>query len=70
MAGYLALTSHWIATDKVTGRLALKAALIGFHRLKNKHSGHNIARAIQYLLDRAGVTLKVRISRYISSLEC
>jgi hypothetical protein len=70
MAGYLALTSHWIATNKLSGRLTLKAALIGFHRLKNKHSGRNIARTIQYLLDRAGVTRKVCISYYISFLKC
>ncbi|KAH9058985.1 hypothetical protein EDB83DRAFT_2520766 [Lactarius deliciosus] len=39
--------------------LTLKAALIGFHRLKVKHTGINIARTIHYLLDRAVVTLKI-----------
>jgi hypothetical protein len=70
MAGYLALTLHWIATNKLSGRLMLRAALIGFHRLKNKHTGRNIARTIQYLRDRAGVMLKVCISYYISFLKC
>jgi hypothetical protein len=55
----LAVTAHWIALDKSSGGLTLKAALIGFHRLKDKHTGINIARTIRYLLDRAGVTLKV-----------
>lgn len=59
MAAYLAVTSHWISLDKSNGRRSLKAALIGFHRLKKKHSGVNVARTILYLLDRAGVTLKV-----------
>jgi hypothetical protein len=61
MAAFLAVTAHWIASDKATGSLSLKAALIGFHRLKNRHTGRNIARAIIYLLDRAGVTDKVCI---------
>ena len=59
MAAYLALTSHWISQDKSTERLTLKSALIGFHRIKKKHTGSNVADAILQLLDRAGVTLKV-----------
>jgi hypothetical protein len=56
----LALTAHWISLDESNGRLALKAALIGFHRLKKKHSGVNMAKTILHLLDRADVTLQVR----------
>ncbi len=37
----------------------LKAALIGFHRHKKKHTGVNLAKTIEYLLDQAGVTLSV-----------
>lgn len=59
MASFLALTSHWISLDKATGRLTLKSALIGFHRIKTRHTGTNIAKTILYLLDRANVTLKV-----------
>ena len=58
----MALTTHWISQDKSSGRLVLKAALIGFHRLKENHTGVNIARTILYLLDRADVTVKVSIS--------
>jgi hypothetical protein len=65
LAAYLALTCHWISESN--GRLALEAALIGFHRLKKKHSGVNIAKAILYLLDRADITLKVRLAISIRS---
>jgi len=61
MASFLGLTCHWIAADKSTGSLSLKASLIGFHCLKKKHTGHCIAKAIAYLLDRTGVTHKVFI---------
>ncbi|KAH9026145.1 hypothetical protein EDB85DRAFT_1809554, partial [Lactarius pseudohatsudake] len=33
LASYLALTAHWISLDASSGRLTLRAALIGFHRL-------------------------------------
>ena len=61
MAAYLALTSHWISQDKSTGHLALKSALIAFHHIKKKHTGVNMADTILELLDRASVTLKVRL---------
>ena len=61
MASFLALTAHWISSDKSTGCLSLKAALIGFHRLKKRHTGRNIARMILYLLDWANITHKVFI---------
>ena len=66
MASYLALTTHWIARDK-NGRLGLKAALIGFNRLKKKHTGSNVARTILYLLDRADVTLRVCLPYFYRS---
>jgi|GraSoi_2013_60cm_1033757.scaffolds.fasta_scaffold67130_2 hypothetical protein len=59
MASYLALTAHWIALDASSGHLVLRAALIGFRRLKKKHTGVNIAKTLIRLLDRADVTLKV-----------
>ncbi|KAF8490631.1 hypothetical protein F5888DRAFT_1587829, partial [Russula emetica] len=33
LEAYLVLTAHWISSDESSGRLALNAALIGFHRL-------------------------------------
>ncbi|KAI9429826.1 hypothetical protein BJY52DRAFT_1200381 [Lactarius psammicola] len=57
LAAYLALTAHWIS--KSNGRLVLKAALIGFHHLKKKHMGVNLAKMIEYLLDWAGVRLNI-----------
>ncbi|KAN0135285.1 hypothetical protein V8E53_006850, partial [Lactarius tabidus] len=53
LAAYLALTSHWISQDKSTGHLTIKAALIGFHRIKKRHTGVNIANTILELLDWA-----------------
>jgi len=59
MAVFLALTSHWIFLDKASGRLSLKAMLIGFHCLKRRHTGRNIARTILYLIDQADISHKV-----------
>ncbi|KAN0139594.1 hypothetical protein V8E53_002623, partial [Lactarius tabidus] len=59
LAAYLALTSHWISQDKSTGHLTIKAALIGFYRIKKRHTSVNIANTILELLDRADVTLKI-----------
>ncbi|KAN0109367.1 hypothetical protein V8E52_009339 [Russula decolorans] len=57
-SSYLALTCHWISDKGPNGSLLLKSALIGFHRLKNKHTGKNIARNILHLLKHAGITSK------------
>ncbi|KAH7904065.1 hypothetical protein BJ138DRAFT_1019655, partial [Hygrophoropsis aurantiaca] len=57
---YLGMTAHWIAEDPITGTLTLRSALIAFHRLRGNHTGKSIAKTIVYLLDRAGVTTKVR----------
>jgi hypothetical protein len=63
------LTSHWISFDESTGCLVLKATLIGFHHLKQKHTGVNIAKTILHLLDWTDLTLKVHLAlSNISSL--
>jgi hypothetical protein len=59
MAAFLAVTSHWISRDKSTGSLSLRAALIGFQRLKKRHTGRNLARSILRILDRAEILPKV-----------
>ena len=51
------MTTHWIA--EADGALQLKAALIAFHRVCQKHTGKALARTVLHLLDRVGVTLKV-----------
>ena len=61
MVSFLGLTCHWIAADRSTRSLSLKVSLISFHRLKKRHTGCGIAKAIIYLLDHAGVTNKVFI---------
>jgi hypothetical protein len=57
---YLAITAHWIANIEQSSALELKAALIGFHKLREGHTGKSMARVVVRLLDRAGVTVKVR----------
>lgn len=61
------MTAHWISYDETNRRITLKAALIGFHRMKVRHTGVNIAKTILHILDRADVTLKVWFPRDISS---
>lgn len=57
---YLAITAHWIAQAKGSSSLTLEATLIAFHQLRNNHSGSELAETVKCLLDRAGVTVKVR----------
>jgi hypothetical protein len=57
---YLAITAHWIAEQQNTGALKLKTALIAFHRIRSRHDGASLAKVVLSLLDRAGITLKVR----------
>jgi len=67
MAAFLGLTAYWIHSDRMTGCLSLKAVLIGFNRLKKRHTGRNITRTIPFLLDRAGVTAKVFLLKSMCS---
>lgn len=57
---YLAMTAHWIANVESSSTLELRTALIGFHCLRQGHSGRSMAGVVMKLLDRAGVTVKVR----------
>jgi hypothetical protein len=58
---FLAITAHWISKVEGTSALQLKASIIVFHRLRGDHNGESLARIVLQLLDRAGVTLKVRL---------
>jgi hypothetical protein len=55
------MTAHWIG--KVEGMTALqfKMALITFHHLYDRHDGKTLAETILRLLDRAQITVKVRL---------
>jgi hypothetical protein len=44
-----------------TNSLRLKAALLAFHRIRGGHDGVSLATIILQLLDRVGITLKVRV---------
>jgi len=57
---HLGMTAHWIAKVEGTTSLQLKASLIAFHHLRGNHDGESLASTIVHLLDRAGVTAKVR----------
>ena len=61
------MTTHWIAQAE-GGSLQLKSALIAFHRLRHSHSGTKLARTVVHLLDRAGVTVKVR--HVLPAIDC
>ena len=58
---YLAMMAHWIAEVEGTTALHLKSALIAFHCLRGRHNGKSLTKVIMQLLDRAGVTMKVRL---------
>lgn len=58
MAGFLALTGHWIGEDS-ENRLHLRSALLGFTRLSGHHDGAMLAETVLGLLDRVGATYKV-----------
>lgn len=55
------MTVHWIAENEKTRSLELKTALIAFYRIKGSHTGRSLAQTVLYLLDRAGITVKVRV---------
>jgi len=57
---YLAVTTHWVAQVNGTLALQLKTALIAFHCLEQGHTRTTLAATLMHLLDRAGITLKVR----------
>lgn len=58
MAGFIALTRHWIGEDSQK-RLQLRSALLGFTRLSGHHDGAMLAETVLGLLDRVGATYKV-----------
>ncbi|KIK13973.1 hypothetical protein PISMIDRAFT_35225, partial [Pisolithus microcarpus 441] len=54
---YLAMTAHYIV--EVSGSLQFMSVLIGFHHLRDKHTGKALTHTILYLLDQARITTKV-----------
>jgi hypothetical protein len=57
LSSFLAVTAHWLSINN--GKLALRAALIGFHQMRGMHSGNAIALGIFSVIERAGITKKV-----------
>ena len=60
LQSYLAITAHWIGKVKGTSALQLETAVITFHQVCGDHTSESLANIVLGLLDRAGVTLKVR----------
>ena len=58
---FLAMTAHWVAKAEGTSTLQLKSRLIAFHCIHGRHDGERLAEAVLGLLDRAEITLKVRL---------
>jgi hypothetical protein len=58
---FLAMMAHWIAKVEGTGALQLKTALIAFHHLRGQHDGKTLAENVIKLLDRAQITVKVKL---------
>lgn len=69
LAGYMALTAHWLAIDPATGTLRLKARLVGFRHVPGTHSGDAEADVIWKIFNELGVVEKV-YSIMIAVLYC
>ena len=65
MHSFLAVTVHWMASKN--SKLELRAGLIGFHLLKKRHTGKNIARTIYHLIKRAGIKNKASYDIYFET---
>lgn len=61
LRSYMCITAHWLARNRRTGELELKCALIAFHNVTGPHDGVNLSKIMLALLDRAGVTERVRV---------
>jgi hypothetical protein len=62
---FMAVTAHWIqAIDENTPtgsnkKLALRADLIGFHKIPGRHSGEHLGHCFLFIIDCIKVTSKV-----------
>ena len=59
---FFAITAHWLARHPSGTGLDFRIALIAFHRVGKAHTGQVIASEAMALLDRVGVTSRVRSS--------
>jgi len=66
LSPYMAITSHWIQVETIQTvdgpqhTLKLRTDLIGFHHVPGRHTGEHLAEAFHHILDRIGITSKVR----------
>jgi hypothetical protein len=57
----MAVTAHWIQLVKVDGKeqLKLRADLVGFHKIPERHNGVHLAHCFLFVIDRIKITHKV-----------
>jgi hypothetical protein len=62
MSSFLAVTAHWIEAFDVTStgskKIRLRADLIGFHHIPERHTGEHLAHCFLHILDRINITSK------------
>ena len=63
------MTAHWMAKIRMTTAMQLKMTLIAFHHIDGKHDDEKIARIVMNLLDRAEMTLKVRVNEAVITMH-
>lgn len=72
---YMAVTAHWLqvkVADSVNGarhELVLRSDLVGFYSVPTRHTGEHLCTAFVTILDRIGITNKVR-SLYMHNSLC
>lgn len=59
---FMAITAHWI--EDINGTLRLRADLITFHHTPGNHTGANTLKVFHEMVERAGITRNVIISRF------
>jgi hypothetical protein len=57
--GYFAVTGHWIEEPRL-GVWEVQSALLGFTRLNNSHNGKRLGGALFKIVDRLGISDRVR----------
>jgi hypothetical protein len=57
--GYFAVTGHWIEEPR-PGVWEVQSALLGFTRLNNSHNGKRLGGALFKIVDRLGISDRVR----------
>lgn len=62
MKSKMAMTAHYLLRLMTPNgeKLVLRTSLVGFHYVKGSHNAEKLAKNMLYLMNRAGITQKVR----------